>query len=168
MNITALSSQLQPVTNKRNSALLGKAIEESLGVSPNRGIIRFIPIAEENYATDGKTLAGEIEEFERERMDDPSALYRGLSRASGKGRKRSLKSLRELKSNSHLYPRHEAITPPSSGMLHIRFLRYLLRLWLKVSTIGQRKRFKEWEDERALLPHYLADNGSLHKEYISQ
>jgi uncharacterized protein (UPF0276 family) len=115
MNITALSSQLQPVTNKRNSAMLGKAIEESLGVSPNRGIIRFIPIAEENYATDGKTLAGEMEEFERDRMDDPSALHRGLSRASGKGRKKSLKSLRKLKSNLHLHPRHEAITPPSSG-----------------------------------------------------
>jgi hypothetical protein len=115
MSITALKSQLQPVTNKRNSTLLSKAMEEGLGVPPNRGVIKFIAIAEEDFATDGKTVAGEIEELERKSLEDGSAIQRGLSRASGKGRKKSMKSLRNFRSNSQLATHDEGMTPPLSG-----------------------------------------------------
>lgn len=65
MSIFALSSQLQPTTNKRNSALISKHMEESLGVAPPRGLLRFVPLQEENLAYNGKTVAWEIEELER-------------------------------------------------------------------------------------------------------
>jgi hypothetical protein len=115
MSITALKSQLQPITNKRNSTLLAKTMEESLGVSANRGIIKFLSIAEEDYATDGKTVAGEIEELERLSSEEPSALQRGLSKASGRDKRNSTKSLRKLKSTPQLPTHDEGMTPPSSG-----------------------------------------------------
>jgi hypothetical protein len=115
MSITALKSQLQPVTNKRNSTLLAKTMEESLGVSPNRGIIKFVSIAEEDFATDGKTVAGEIDELERLSSEEPTALQRGLSKASGRDKRKSMKSLRRLKSSPQLPTHDEGMTPPPSG-----------------------------------------------------
>ncbi|KAF4631795.1 hypothetical protein G7Y89_g6333 [Cudoniella acicularis] len=111
MTITALASQVQPVTNKRNAALLAKAMEEGLGVTPNRGLIKFIPIAEENIATNGKTLAGEIDDLEKETAEENANLNRSLSRSHPKNKKRqSMKSLRNLKSSSHLPTHDEQMT----------------------------------------------------------
>ncbi|EHK98156.1 hypothetical protein M7I_6064 [Glarea lozoyensis 74030] len=115
MVIAEIKTNVIPVTNKRNSTLLSKAMEEGLGVPPNRGIIKFIAIAEEDFATDGKTVAREIEELERKSLEDGSAIQRGLSKASGKGRKKSMKSLRKFRSNSQLATHEEAMTPPLSG-----------------------------------------------------
>ncbi|TVY83267.1 hypothetical protein LSUE1_G002161 [Lachnellula suecica] len=120
MTINALPSQLQPATNKRNSALLGKAMEESMGVAPNRGLIKFVPVPEENMATDGKTAAGEIEELDRETAANNINLNRSLSRAGAgtpKGKKRqSLRSLRNPTPAGSALPTHdEQITPPLSA-----------------------------------------------------
>jgi len=94
LTITALPGQVQPVTNKRNASLLAKAMEESLGVAPSRGIIKFIAIPEENFAHDGKTIAGEIEELEKE-LGENSSLVRSLSKATNRSKKRqSMRSLR--------------------------------------------------------------------------
>jgi hypothetical protein len=65
MCVSALPSQLQPTTNKRNAALIQKHMEEALGVRPGRGLLRFVPVQEEHLACGGKTMAGEIEELER-------------------------------------------------------------------------------------------------------
>lgn len=112
MTITALQSQLQPVTNKRNAALLQKAMEDTLGVVPERGLVRFMPIAEENLATNGKTVAGEIEDLEKETLEDASSIRRTLSR----GKKRqSTKSLRNMKISSPLPTHDEQMTPPVSA-----------------------------------------------------
>ncbi|PQE32729.1 macrophage migration inhibitory factor protein [Rutstroemia sp. NJR-2017a WRK4] len=99
MTITALPSQVQPVTNKRNAALLQTCMEELLSIDPQRGVIKFIPLAEENYATNGKTVAGEIEELERNLANEGSGLRRGASIAV-KGKKRALST----KSSKHLRP----------------------------------------------------------------
>ncbi|KAH6681796.1 Tautomerase/MIF superfamily [Halenospora varia] len=114
MTITALASQLQPVTNKRNASLLAKAMEEGLGVGPDRGLIKFVAIAEENLATNGRTLAGDIEELEKENGEDNSNLKRNLSRANKNKKRQSMKSLRNLKSSSHLPTHDEQLTPPLS------------------------------------------------------
>ncbi|RAL58540.1 hypothetical protein DID88_003988 [Monilinia fructigena] len=77
MTITALPSQMQPVTNKRNAALLQTYMAGTeLAVDPERGIIRFVPLAEENFAVKGRTVAGEIEQLEREVANDNSSLGR--------------------------------------------------------------------------------------------
>ncbi|KAM3068863.1 hypothetical protein ACMFMG_011025 [Clarireedia jacksonii] len=91
MTISALPSQVQPVTNKRNAVLLQTCMEELLAIEPQRGVIKFVPLAEENFATNGNTVAGEIEELERNLANEGSGLRRGASTAI-KGKKRALSS----------------------------------------------------------------------------
>lgn len=100
LTITALPSQVQPVTNKRNASLLVKAMEEGLGVAPDRGLIKFVAIPEENLATAGKTIAGEIEELEKESGEISSLLNKSISKATNKNKKRqSMRSLKGKLSN---------------------------------------------------------------------
>lgn len=122
LTINALPSQLQPVTNKRNAALLSKAMEEGLGVGPDRGVIKFCAIAEDNLANGGKTVAQEIEELEKETTETNVNLQRNLSKHSStathnsdpkRNRRQSMKSLRSLRTKNQL-PTHEessATTP---------------------------------------------------------
>ena len=65
MSVAALPSQLQPTTNRRNAALIQRHMEETLGVRPARGVLRFVPVAEECWVWGGRTVAGEVEELER-------------------------------------------------------------------------------------------------------
>ncbi|RFU75657.1 mif domain containing [Trichoderma arundinaceum] len=60
LTITALPSEVQPATNKRNAAVLQKYMEALIRVPSARGIVRFVPVAEECLAWGGKTVAGRI------------------------------------------------------------------------------------------------------------
>ncbi|KAH7417674.1 Tautomerase/MIF superfamily [Cadophora sp. MPI-SDFR-AT-0126] len=112
LTISALPSQLQPVTNKRNATLLAQHIQESLQVPPQRGVIKFIAIAEENLANDGKTVSGEIEDLEKETLEGNGSLHRNLSRGAAKSRKRqSMKSLRGVRSSP--LSTHNESAPPT-------------------------------------------------------
>ena len=62
LTIHALPNLVMPTTNKRNAALIQKHVEESLGVKPSRGYVRFVATPEDTVATGGKTIAAEIEE----------------------------------------------------------------------------------------------------------
>lgn len=73
LTINALAVQLQPTTNKRNAALIQTLMAESIGVSPDRGIIKFLPIPEENLAMNGMTILGEIERLERQYAEETSS-----------------------------------------------------------------------------------------------
>jgi hypothetical protein len=64
LTITAIPSEVQPVTNKRNSYLMQHFIADTLHVPSNRGVVRFLEIAEERLATNGSTIAGDIERLE--------------------------------------------------------------------------------------------------------
>lgn len=99
MTITALPSQVQPVTNKRNTMLLAKLLEEYLGVPPSRGLIKFVGVQEENFAFNGKTAAAEIEDLERDQGDDNTTIKRTLSRLGPKAatKRQSKRSMRNLK-----------------------------------------------------------------------
>ncbi|KLU87612.1 MIF domain-containing protein [Magnaporthiopsis poae ATCC 64411] len=66
MTILALPSQVQPTTNKRNAVLIQSHMEEVLGVAPARGLLRFVPMPEENVAVNGKTILTEITELAKE------------------------------------------------------------------------------------------------------
>lgn len=102
LNITALGSQLKPVTNKRNAALLAKHIEEGMGVEAKRGLIKFLASTEDNLAVDGRTMTWEIEELEKEMAENNSSLQRSLSSK----RRQSLRSLRGTKGSNQL-PTHK-------------------------------------------------------------
>ena len=89
-----------------------KALQESLGVSPERGLIKFTPIEEENMATDSRTVTGMIEDLEKV-MSEGSGLQRTLSMKSK--RKHSVKSLRGMKTAPQL-PTHNEILSPTPPM----------------------------------------------------
>ncbi|THZ90943.1 hypothetical protein D6C83_09326 [Aureobasidium pullulans] len=90
LTITALPSQLQPVTNKRNSALIQSFMADILAVPPERGILRFQPIAEENLATNGTTVFGEIERIEKSSSDNDVTAANAIKRAWTRGSRRSV------------------------------------------------------------------------------
>ncbi|USP80263.1 hypothetical protein yc1106_07537 [Curvularia clavata] len=70
LTISALPAQVQPTTNKRNAALIQTFMAESIGVPSDRGIIKFVPIAEESLAINGMTILGEIERLERQQAEE--------------------------------------------------------------------------------------------------
>jgi len=110
MTITAVQSQLQPVTNKRNAALLAKSMEESLGVAPERGLIKFVPIPEENFATGGMTLAGAIDELDKQIAEENGVSVKH-SLSVSRNKRHSMRSLRSTKKGSNLPNLEEQITP---------------------------------------------------------
>jgi hypothetical protein len=114
MSITALSSQLQPTTNLRNTILIQRHLKSSLGPDPERGFIVFSAIPEENLAANSKTVAGQIQEFEKEIADEKANMRRSLSRTTPKTKRRhSTKSMRNLKIGNPL-PTYRENTPPMS------------------------------------------------------
>lgn len=95
LTVTALPSQIQATTNKRNAALIQNFMIDALGVPSERGVVRFVGIPEEYLATNGMTVLGEIESlrktFGEERRTDSSRLStirsrgRRASKAQGLG-----------------------------------------------------------------------------------
>jgi hypothetical protein len=81
LTITALPAHIQPATNKRNTALLQHWMAENLGVESSRGIVKFAAIPEENLATNGVTVLGEIEALDKHLgFDNVGGLKRSLTR----------------------------------------------------------------------------------------
>lgn len=70
LSIFALPDMVQPTMNKRNAALIQNQIQESLGVAPARGYVRFVATPEEDVANGGKTVAGELDELDKATADE--------------------------------------------------------------------------------------------------
>lgn len=87
LTINALPVQLQPTTNKRNAALIQAFMTESIGVAPDRGILKFVPIAEDGLATNGMTILGEIDRLERQHAEETGS---NIKRAMTKSSRRSI------------------------------------------------------------------------------
>ncbi|KAI9810750.1 MAG: hypothetical protein M1827_006088 [Pycnora praestabilis] len=107
MTLTALPSQIQPTTNKRNAALTQAFMTDALGVAADRGVIKFVSVAEENLATNGQTVLGEIEALDRQQQEETGGIKRSLTSKSRKN-----KSMQALKERSSPVP--GVITPPLS------------------------------------------------------
>lgn len=60
--VSALAEYVQPTTNRRNVHVLSEHLEEALGVPPTRGFFTFVPLAEENVAYGGKTVAQAVDD----------------------------------------------------------------------------------------------------------
>lgn len=89
LKIHALPSAIAPVTNMRNTGLIQTAIQELYGIGPDAGIVLFLPVPEENLATNGSTAQDAIARLESSEMDSPG-LIKTISRSMS----------RRLKSNS--------------------------------------------------------------------
>ena len=112
LTITALPSQIQPTTNKRNAALIQSFMSDAVGVSPSRGVIRFVGIAEEYLATNGTTVLGEIESLNKtsseESRNENSRLGTIRSRSRRTAKPKEL-PLREVSPHAN---RGIPVTPP--------------------------------------------------------
>ncbi|RFU26208.1 hypothetical protein B7463_g10118, partial [Scytalidium lignicola] len=113
MNISALPSLVEANTNKKNAPLLQAAMKEALGVVPERGIIRFIPVPEENYAINGKTIAEEIEDLRIETIGENSTANAGSLRC---GRNASKKTKRSMPNLRNMYPPPDIPLPPTPSV----------------------------------------------------
>ncbi|KAI0178225.1 Tautomerase/MIF superfamily [Pestalotiopsis sp. NC0098] len=116
LSIFALPDMVQPTMNKRNAALIQNQIQESLGVAPARGYVRFVATPEEDVANGGKTVAGELDELDKATADEVEQ-----GRESSKPLKskrlsvRSFASLNSKPSPAVAPPGPEALpTPPAS------------------------------------------------------
>ncbi|KAK6446419.1 hypothetical protein ACSS6W_010803 [Trichoderma asperelloides] len=111
LTITALPCEIQPATNKRITAVLQKHMEAILRVAPSRGMVRFVPIAEECLAWGSKTVAG--------RISDAVAKDKEIA-SGGEGSRahdrRILKSLSLRRSPANItHPNTQPPTPSKQG-----------------------------------------------------
>jgi hypothetical protein len=84
LTITAIPSELQPVTNKRNAYLIQHFIADSLHVPSSRGVIRFQELPEQKLGTNGSTVAGEIERLEKAQAEENNGLGRSMTSKSSR------------------------------------------------------------------------------------
>ncbi|OCL06041.1 hypothetical protein AOQ84DRAFT_355678 [Glonium stellatum] len=118
LTVTALPVQIQPTVNKRNAALIQSFMSDILGVTADRGIVRFQTIPEENLAIGGRTVLGEIERLEKQQAEENGgALRRAVTRSSRKSVvMRSKSALQLSRSNSRADGRTTTTPPiPSPG-----------------------------------------------------
>ncbi len=91
LTITALHSEIAATKNKRSTHLIQDFMQESLGIKPKRGVVRFEPVAEENLATNGLTALQEIEQLQGGSVEDEGIL-RAISRQARRSKKSSMAS----------------------------------------------------------------------------
>lgn len=84
LTITAIPSELQPVTNKRNAYLIQHFIADTLHVPSSRGVIRFQDVPEQKLGTNGSTVAGEIERLEKTQAEDNNGVGRSMTSKSSR------------------------------------------------------------------------------------
>lgn len=110
LTIYAIPDLVQPITNKRNAALMQAHIQETLGVPPSRGYVRFEATPEENVAQGGVTVAGQIEELNKVHSDE---LKREPSKSNRTKRMLSVRSIGNMRNTP---PIDESLpTPPTSS-----------------------------------------------------
>ncbi|KAF2874198.1 Tautomerase/MIF superfamily [Massariosphaeria phaeospora] len=112
LTISALPVQLQPTTNKRNAALIQSFLSETIGVPPERGIIKFVPILEDNLAINGMTVLGDIERQHAEQFG--TGLKRAMTKSSKRSAVTKAKSSIQLSRNNSKANTggRSAVTPP--------------------------------------------------------
>ncbi|KAF2011017.1 hypothetical protein BU24DRAFT_51157 [Aaosphaeria arxii CBS 175.79] len=112
LTINALPVSIQPTLNKRNAALIQSFLFETIGVHADRGIIKFVPIAEESLATNGMTMLGEIERLERQQAAESTSLVRALTKSSKRSVITKAKSSFQLARHDSRVVESERATPP--------------------------------------------------------
>ncbi|KAL4909936.1 Tautomerase/MIF superfamily [Aspergillus multicolor] len=90
MKVFALPYLIAPITNLRSTILIQAALQDILHCPPARGIILYIPVAEENMATNNTTMMGEIARLQddRSRGREPG-FFQSLSRTLSRRKKSS-------------------------------------------------------------------------------
>lgn len=84
LTISALPSFVQASTNKRNAALIQAFLAGALRVPEPRGIVRFCAIVEDNLATNGMTVSGELENLTKATIKDSAVENRRTEKRASK------------------------------------------------------------------------------------
>lgn len=144
LTVTALPSQIQPTTNKRNAALIQNFMIDSLGVSPERGVVRFVGIPEEFLATNGMTVLGEIENLGKTSSEDSRTESSRLSTIRSRSRRAPKPQRLVLQEGNALKPEEESLTPPlqTPSPPHLSAKKSQLNIKTeKVKKMGRRRSF---------------------------
>ncbi|KAJ5682945.1 Tautomerase [Penicillium macrosclerotiorum] len=88
LKIFALPSCIAPVTNLRNTNLIQSTLDELLGIIPEQGVILYFAVPEENLATNGMTVQGEITRLDQSEQSSPR-LIKSISRTMSRRMKSS-------------------------------------------------------------------------------
>ncbi|RAK78454.1 MIF domain protein [Aspergillus fijiensis CBS 313.89] len=75
MKVFALPFLIAPIMNLRSTILIQMELQKILNIAPNRGVILYIPMPEENLATNGVTVMGQLANLER-----GTGIFRTISR----------------------------------------------------------------------------------------
>ncbi|KAL4934543.1 MIF domain protein [Aspergillus undulatus] len=89
MKIYALPYLIAPITNLRSTILIQAALQDILHISPSRGIILYIPVPEENMATNNTTMMGEVARLEHNSGGREPGIFKSLSRSLSRRKKTS-------------------------------------------------------------------------------
>lgn len=102
LSISTVPSQMGPTMNKRNAALIQSFMADILSVPPERGIVKFEPIPEENFAINGTTMLGEIERQEKQQSGETGGAVRRVISNGRKSMPSFKKSSAKLDSDSKM------------------------------------------------------------------
>ncbi len=81
--INSVPSTVGPTTNKRNAAIIQGFLADILSVPPERGIITFRAVKEENLAMNGTTILGEMERQDKfSGVKDPISVKAAIQDAT--------------------------------------------------------------------------------------
>lgn len=112
LNVTTVPSSMGPSINKRNAALIQSFMADILSVPSDRGIVKFTPIEEVNYAMNGTTMHGEIERLEKHQAEN-GGVGHAVRRAVTNASRRSLTS----STSNGIPPKLDTdVKTPSSGI----------------------------------------------------
>ena len=89
LKIYALPCFIAPITNLRNTVLLQDALYDLLRIPSSNGIVIFMPVVEENLATNGITVRGEISRLERGAQDENPGFFKTISRSMSRRRRKT-------------------------------------------------------------------------------
>lgn len=81
MKIFANPYLIGPVTNIRNTTFIQKSIQEFLDIAPDRGVIMYVPVPEENFATNGTTVMGQMATMEGDTQNESTGIFKSISRS---------------------------------------------------------------------------------------
>ncbi|KAF3770081.1 hypothetical protein M406DRAFT_284607 [Cryphonectria parasitica EP155] len=115
-NVSALAPYVQPATNRRNAFVLSEHLHEALGVQPQRGLISFVTLPEDNVACNGKTIAHALDDA----LDGgPYAMgvieEEGQASYASRRKRLSVKSLTNIRTSGRADMTAGEITPPTSA-----------------------------------------------------
>ncbi|KAJ5779988.1 Tautomerase [Penicillium paradoxum] len=114
LKISALSSLIGSLTNLRNTNLIQAAIQELIGIAPDKGVVIYTPVSEDNLATNGTTARAEIDRLEQIDSNSPS-FFKTISRSMSRRIKSSSGNSAPLSLTSVMSPDSATTTSTSSA-----------------------------------------------------